>query len=869
MLKLIQRLPAVSQPRLFPRTVFSRTLYNQNGPVNIQRVRFTSPPKRRWFGGFTVKTLLYGTLGLAVLAILDDEDDEDEVTVRQVAEAVEGIQKEGEEAQLSKRNNEDDTYFIPLGLPYQLPKEYYKGSDPEWERFVQLSKNREQRERIKNNLAGLVGWCVGELPSLQQILGKEMIPRKFWIDIDYPEILPPEYEQRGLEITEEHIAWTTRPVDPFNYNLLHNALRPTPLVLSFWAGFRTMLSLQIAKLKGLSGISIGQETKNSDSMESTEEQFKRLFPRPSRDRQGSIPDGLDERSVSSSSESSNAENSSIRRQLPNDSGTLPLTSTSGVVGDLSIAIDVFKQTLGKTWKPAHKPVIKGSVLFSGLVEVVGPKGLAVFDVFALYHPADAEWVFVSISLRRVQEKNQSPKGGGLGILAKMPLETFKTLMALSPKELGELDCSPTQTPYQTRSTSPNRGRLMSHTVQDADVFMTRLHNLVPESKQAATGCIRISGQSQEWNETDHRIAFKAKIPDALHGQVLANSSSPTKDSLIRVGVLDGSAEVSTTTKVRLIVIYFIFNLSLTLYNKAVMNTFRYPFLLTTLHAAAGMVGTHIMLARGTFALKNLTRKDGYVLSAFSILYTANIAVSNVSLAMVTVPFHQTVRALTPVFTAAIYRYCFSGIYDKGTYISLAPVILGVMLASYGDLYASLLGFSMTLLGTLLAAVKTVATNRLQTAGLHFGALELLYRMSPIACVQSLVMAYLCGEIQQFRDFAAVPGQFRLQEVMILLINGAIAFALNVVSFETNRCAGALTMTIAANVKQVLTVVLSIMIWRIQVGSMNACGIVLTLIGGAWYGRVEVMSKGKDVTSAVKMEEGKAEKGEGSPPRGQS
>lgn len=38
-----------------------------------------------------------------------------------------------------------------------------------------------------------------------------------------------------------------------------------------------------------------------------------------------------------------------------------------------------------------------------------------------------------------------------------------------------------------------------------------------------------------------------------------------------------------------------------------------------------------MLARGTFALKNLTRKDGYVLSAFSILYTANIAVSNVSL----------------------------------------------------------------------------------------------------------------------------------------------------------------------------------------------------------------------------------------------
>lgn len=68
----------------------------------------------------------------------------------QVAEAVEGMQKEGEGAQLSKRNNEDDTYFIPLGLPYPLPREYYKGSDPEWQSFVQLSENRERLEDIKS-----------------------------------------------------------------------------------------------------------------------------------------------------------------------------------------------------------------------------------------------------------------------------------------------------------------------------------------------------------------------------------------------------------------------------------------------------------------------------------------------------------------------------------------------------------------------------------------------------------------------------------------------------------------------------------------------------------------------------------------------
>lgn len=217
--------------------------------------------------------------------------------------------------------------------------------------------------------------------------------------------------------------------------------------------------------------------------------------------------------------------------------------------------------------------------------------------------------------------------------------------------------------------------------------------------------------------------------------------------------------------------------------------------------------------------------------------------------MVTIPFHQTVRAMTPVFTVAIYRVIYHSIYSSATYISLMPVIIGVMLASYGDLTATTLGFFMTLLGTLLAALKTVTTNRLQTAGLHFGALELLHRMSPIACVQSLFVAYLTGEFDRFE-----PRLLGNKGALILIANGIIAFGLNVASFEANKRSGALTMTIAANVKQVLTVVLSVLIWHDPIGAMNACGIAMALVGGLWYGRVELRGKaGKTMES--RMEEG--------------
>ncbi|KAI4128835.1 MAG: hypothetical protein LQ338_002535 [Usnochroma carphineum] len=410
---------------------------------------------------------------------------------------------------------------------------------------------------------------------------------------------------------------------------------------------------------------------------------------------------------------------------------------------------------------------------------------------------------------------------------------------------------------------------MPHTHREAAAFISRLNDMVTTEEAShgpGTG-ERVEAESEKDKALPTGQSLiaattnsdKNSLTNGIDAKKAATESSfsspvPTRlDGLVKVNAIDGSGSVSFRSKIQILLIYFLFNLGLTLYNKAVMIMFPFPFLVTALHAASGIVGTQLLLARGSFTLKNLSRRDNAVLSAFSILYTANIAVSNVSLAMVTIPFHQTVRALTPVFTVAIYRVVFSSIYSTATYISLIPVILGVGLASYGDLNATILGFFMTLFGTLLAAIKTVTTNRLQTAGLHLSALELLHRMSPIACVQSLVVAYITGEFDHFE-----PQLLGSKGLLILLVNGIIAFGLNVASFEANKRSGALTMTIAANVKQVLTVVLSVIIWRVPVGALNAFGIVLTLTGGAWYGRVEFMGKAAESTES-RMEQGATSK----------
>lgn len=136
-------------------------------------------------------------------------------------------------------------------------------------------------------------------------------------------------------------------------------------------------------------------------------------------------------------------------------------------------------------------------------------------------------------------------------------------------------------------------------------------------------------------------------------------------------------------------------------------------------------------------------------------------------------------------------------------------------------------------------------------------------MSPLALLQSLLYAYLSGEISSFRlaaprsttspsssDFlpplydTSLPVTLSTYRYIgILAINGIHAFALNISSFSTNKNAGALTMTVCGNLKQCLTIFLGILIFRVHVGWSNALGMVCVLAGAAWYGVIELGTRG--------------------------
>lgn len=83
----------------------------------------------------------------------------------------------------------------------------------------------------------------------------------------------------------------------------------------------------------------------------------------------------------------------------------------GAMQDFGTALHVFQHSLIRTWKMPHAPPERGSIMVSGLVELVGSKATCVLDVRAAYHPKENRWVAIGVGVRRLQAKKQAPKGG--------------------------------------------------------------------------------------------------------------------------------------------------------------------------------------------------------------------------------------------------------------------------------------------------------------------------------------------------------------------------------------------------------------------------------------------------------------------------
>lgn len=132
-----------------------------------------------------------------------------------------------------------------------------------------------------------------------------------------------------------------------------------------------------------------------------------------------------------------------------------------------------------------------------------------------------------------------------------------------------------------------------------------------------------------------------------------------------------------------------------------------------------------------------------------------------------------------------------------------------------------------------------------TSTIELGSMELLYRMSIYSTLQTALVGVLAGELSVFSkalisDESENSPRKVTGVVASLILNGIVAFALNITSFEANKVAGALAITVAGNLRQTLTLCLGIFILgNFELNIVTGFGIVLVVVGCALYSKAEL------------------------------
>lgn len=169
------------------------------------------------------------------------------------------------------------------------------------------------------------------------------------------------------------------------------------------------------------------------------------------------------------------------------------------------------------------------------------------------------------------------------------------------------------------------------------------------------------------------------------------------------------------------------------------------------------------------------------------------------------------------------------------------------IGEYADVSFDWIGFTLTLFGVVMASLKGIVSYCLMTGSLKLHPLDLLRRIALLCVLQCFIYAWIFNEWEGFAQylnkypitqFWSNQSQEKMTSYLYFYIqiiyNGILAFLLNWISFTANKKTSALSMTIAANVKQAFAVLLAIYIFSTPISLINVLGICITLIGGAWY-----------------------------------
>ncbi|KAH8899575.1 triose-phosphate transporter [Thozetella sp. PMI_491] len=285
-----------------------------------------------------------------------------------------------------------------------------------------------------------------------------------------------------------------------------------------------------------------------------------------------------------------------------------------------------------------------------------------------------------------------------------------------------------------------------------------------------------------------------------------------------------------------VIVWISLSSSVILFNKWILDTmnFRYPVILTTYHLTFATIMTQI-LARYTTLLdgRKTVKMTGRVylraIVPIGFFFSLSLICGNLTYLYLSVAFIQMLKATTPV--AVLLASWALGVSQPNlkVFLNVSVIVVGVIIASIGEIKFVLIGFLYQLGGIVFEALRLTMVQRLLSSSeFKMDPLVSLYYFAPVCAVMNFMVALVWEIPKVSLDEVYHVGLFTL------FLNGLCAFLLNVSVVFLIGKTSSLVLTLCGVLKDVMLVIASMLIWGTQVSGLQFFGYSIALGGMVYY-----------------------------------
>ncbi|KAJ5370664.1 sugar phosphate/phosphate translocator [Penicillium cataractarum] len=317
---------------------------------------------------------------------------------------------------------------------------------------------------------------------------------------------------------------------------------------------------------------------------------------------------------------------------------------------------------------------------------------------------------------------------------------------------------------------------------------------------------------------------------------MANGRSSQDERKLEGGAAPAPAPSTGLHPAFYIALWIALSSSVILFNKWVLSTakFNFPLFLTTWHmifATAMTQGlakfTTILDSRHKVPMNPSTYARAIV--PIGIMFSLSLICGNLAYLYLSVSFIQMLKATNAVVTLfATWAFGIAPANFK-TLGNVAIIVVGVVIASFGEIKFDMLGFLIQCGGIIFEALRLVMVQRLlSSAEFKMDPLVSLYYYAPACAVTN-------GIVTLFTDVPRMTmNDIYSLGIMTLIANALVAFLLNASVVLLIGKTSAVVLTMAGILKDILLVCASMMIFHDPVTPQQFFGYSIALAGLVYY-----------------------------------